>query len=136
MMHPLKPSPNLKPLMELIEYSIDAQGGMTVNNETRDYYRYMDLTVQVQLLFEFILETINVELPKELNYLANYDEAKSEIQNIVDMPDNKIDLFIRVCLQNQGKLSNSKKNHFSMLTDEEVDRMEKVVRDKYELVSS
>ena len=45
-----------KPLMELIVYSMDVQGGMTVTNETRDHYRFMDLTIQVQFLFEFILE--------------------------------------------------------------------------------
>jgi hypothetical protein len=124
-----------KPLMTLIEYSLDIQGGMTVNNETRDYYRYMDLTMQVQFLFEFILETINVELPSELKYLANYDETKREIQNIVDMPDKEIDLFIRFCLQNQGKLSNTKKKHFSKLTDDELNRMEKAVRDTYDCQS-
>ena len=54
----------------------------------------MDLTLQVQFLFEFILESINVELPGELKYIANYDETKKAIQSIVVMPDRVINLFI------------------------------------------
>lgn len=56
-------------------------------------------------LFRFIDKTIETELAQELAFLAKYDETKKAIQEIVDMPDRQIDLFIRFCLQNNGRLS-------------------------------
>jgi len=50
------------------------------------------------------------------------------MQMIVDMPDNKIDLFLQVCRQNEGVLSASKrKKLFSMLSGEEAGRLERTV---------
>ena len=64
--------------------------------------------------------------------IANYDRTKSAIQDIVDLPDRKIDLFIRFCLQNNGRLSARKRSsHFGMLTDDEVGRMEVAVQSGY-----
>jgi len=59
----------------------------------------------VEALFWFIEHTINTELAAELSFLAAYDETKKAIQEIVDMPDRQIDLFIRFCVQNNGRLS-------------------------------
>lgn len=117
-----------KPLMSLVDYSLDDQGRMTVSNETRNYYRFIDFTPQAEVLFEFIRETIEVELVEELRILVNYDNAKRAIQEIVDMPDRLIDLFIRCCFQNYGKLSKRKHDElFNMLSDEDVAKMEEAV---------
>ena len=51
---------------------------------------------------------------------------------IVDMPDRQIDLFIRFCLQNDGRLSARKRSsHFDFLSDEEVALMEQTIRSSY-----
>ena len=92
-------------LMALVEYSLDEEGRMTVHNDTAGWYRYIDMTPQAEALFGFIERTIDAELARELAFLAHYDKAKRSIQEIVDMPDRKIDLFIRFCLQNNGRLS-------------------------------
>jgi hypothetical protein len=48
------------------------------------------------------------------------------------MPDRKIDLFIRFCLQNNGRLSAQKRtSHFDFLSDEEIARMEQAVLAAY-----
>ncbi len=121
-----------KPLMPLVEYELNEQGRMTVHNETADFYRYPDLTSQTEALFAFIRETIEVELVEELRFLVNYDRTKQAIQDIVDMPDRLIDLFIRCCLQNRGALSKRKREEFfDMLNDDEVARMEGAVREAY-----
>ena len=68
----------------------------------------------------------------ELNFLVNYDKTKKAIQNIIDMPDRLIDLFIHLCLQNDGRLSTRKKSsHFKFLTDKELVEMEQVVKNGY-----
>lgn len=122
-----------KPLMPLIEYELNEQGRMTVHNETADFYRFPDLTPQTEALFEFIRETIEVELVEELRFLVNYDKIRRAIQEVVDMPDRLIDLFIRCCLQNRGSLSRRKREElFAMLKDDEVAKMEAAVRNVYQ----
>ena len=121
-----------RPLMPLVEYSLDEEGRMTVQNDTARWYRYIDMTPQAEALFRFIERTIDTELVEELAFLANYDQTKKAIQEIVDMPDRQIDLFIRFCLQNNGRLSARKRaGHFEFLSDEEIARMEQAVQSAY-----
>jgi Fic family protein len=124
-----------RPLLQVIDYSMDAMGRMTVESESACWYSYMDMTAQAEALSEFILKTIEEELVQELNFLANYDTAKQAIQHIIDMPDRLIDLFIHVCLQNNGHLSEKKRTaHFDFLTDDELTAMQQAVRDSYKQV--
>ena len=119
-------------IMPLVEYSLNDEGRMTVQNDTAGWYRYIDMTPQAEALFCFIDQTIDTELASELAFLANYDETKKALQEIVDMPDRQIDLFIRLYLQNNGPLSARKRaSHFDFLSDEEVARMEQAVQIAY-----
>jgi hypothetical protein len=118
--------------MALVEYLLDEEGRMTVHNDTAGWYRYIDMTPQAEALFGFIDRTIDAELAGELAFLAHYDKAKRTIQEIVDMPDRKIDLFIRFCLQNNGRLSAQKcLDRFDFLSDEEIAGMEQAVQTAY-----
>lgn len=119
-------------LMPLVEYLLDEDGRMTVHNDTAIWYRYIDMTPQTEALFRFIDQTIDTELASELAFLANYDKTKKAIQEIVDMPDQQIDLFIRFCLQNNGRLSAPKRaSHFNFLTEEEIASLEHTVQSAY-----
>ncbi len=119
-------------LMSLVEYSLDEDGRMTVHNDAARWYHYIDMTSQAEALFRFIDHTIDKELASELASLVNYDETKRAIQENVDMPDRKIDLFIRFCLQNNGRLSAQKRaSHFDFLSEKEIARMEQAVQSAY-----
>jgi len=119
-------------LMALVEYSLDEEGRMTVHNDTARWYAYIDMTAQAEALFRFIEHTIDIELVEELSFLVRYDETKKAIQEIVDMPDRHIDLFIRFCIQNNGRLSVRKRDsHFEFLSDWEVTQLEQVVLSAY-----
>ena len=121
-----------RPLKPLVEYSLDEHGRMAIHNDTGIWYRYIDMTPQAEALFHFIDQTIDTELPKELAFLADYDKTKKAIQEIVDMPDRQIDLFIRFCLQNNGRLSTRKRaSHFDFLSGKEIARMEQAVQSAY-----
>jgi hypothetical protein len=121
-----------RPLMPLVEYTLDEDGRMAVHNETAVWYRYMDMTPQAEALFRFIEQTIDTELAGELAFIANYVKTKKAVQVIVDMPDRQIDLFIRFCLQNNGRLSARKRtSHFDFLSDEEIAHMEQAVQSAY-----
>jgi Fic family protein len=124
-----------RPLLKLVDYQLDETGKMTVENETARWYQYMDLTVQAEALYEFVNKTIEEELVKELGFLVNYDNTKKAIQDIIDMPDRLIDLFIRLCLQNNGNLSTRKRSaHFDFLTDDELTAIQQAVRNGYNRV--
>ena len=118
-----------KRLMPLVDYTLDGAGRLTVHNETEPWYRCIDFTAQAEALFDFLSLTIDRELEPELAFLASYDAAKAAIQDVVDMPDQRIDLFVRFCRQNHGQLSVSKrKSHFTMLSDAEIAAMEQAVQ--------
>ena len=121
-----------RPLLSLIEYRLDTIGQMTVENDTACWYRNMDMTTQAEALYGFVSKTIEEELVDELEFLVQYDTTRKAIQDILDLPDRLIDLFIQLCLQNNGRLSVRKKNaHFDFLTDEELAAMERAVQAGY-----
>jgi hypothetical protein len=120
------------PLMRLVEYELDDLGRMTVPDETGRLYRYIDMTAQAEALYDFVELTIEHELVEELDFLVNYERTRQAIQEVVDMPDRLIDLFIRLSLQNNGRLSERKReSHFAFLTDDELADMENAVREGY-----
>jgi len=120
-------------LMALVDYALDTEGRMKVRNDTARWYRFIDMTPQAEALFRFVERTVDTELAEELALLAHYDRAKKAIQEIVDMPDRQIDLFIRFCRQNEGRLSARRREaSFEALSDDEITRMEQAVRDAYE----
>jgi Fic family protein len=110
-----------EPLMSLINYDLDEDGQLTVREETAHLYRYVDLTVVLESMFEILTETIEKDLAEELAYLANFDINMEKLKAVVDMPNKQLNLFIRLCLQNGGKLSAGKrKSMFPELTDSEI----------------
>ncbi|MFA6270600.1 MAG: Fic family protein [Candidatus Paceibacterota bacterium] len=117
-----------KPLMEHVEYRLNSEGEMQVLNQTGVHYRYIDMTFFAERLFEFVKDTIEKELKGELDFIIWYDELVKSLREIVDMPDRKIDLFIKLCIQNRGKISSGKRGTFEKLTDHEISRMERTVQ--------
>lgn len=49
-------------------------------------------------LIDYKLDKMGQELVEELSFLASYDNTRKTIQDIIDMPDRLIDLFIQLCL--------------------------------------
>ena len=86
-----------RPLMYIIKYTKNEEQELSVLNasEVEGYYRFPDLTLQTEYLCKVIEKAVYHDLPNELNFLQNYDEAKGLMKRRVDMPDKLIDLFIR-----------------------------------------
>ena len=124
------------PLNQLVKYSLDELAQMTVHNDTAHWYRYIDMTAQAEALYDFVIQTIENELIEELSFLGDYDSTKKAIQDVIDMPDRLINLFIRICLGNNGRLSeNKRKSHFDFLSDDELSSMENAIRENYRRLS-
>ena len=124
-----------KPLMKRVKFDVNENQSITVKNpeEIEGYYRYPDLTEQSIYLANIIKDTIAEDIFQEMNFLLKYDETKSAIQKIVDIPDRNIDQLIRIIHHNHGRLSKRKREKFEKLTDSEIEKIEKAFQDIFEL---
>jgi hypothetical protein len=109
-----------KPINAFIDWSWTPGKQIAVANDTADLYRYFDATALAEFLYGRIADTIRIDLKEELTYVAVYDEAFRAVRDIIDMPDRRASLLVRLCLQNSGKLSNRKRNDFPELTEAEL----------------
>lgn len=114
-------------IMAHVDWRFDRAGGMVVGNDTAPFYRYPDMTRLAEGMFEMVRDTLDLEFGAELEYLAAFDTARMEMREVVDMPDARLDLFIRLCLQGGGRLSRAKRAQFGELTDDECARLEAIV---------
>lgn len=113
------------PLLDHIQYEVTERRNIEVTNETVDFYRYFDATAHAEFLYGCVGETVDVDLPREVSYLEAYDAFAERVQEIVDMPDDTIDLLHRILRQNDGRLSKrARMKEFAALTDSEVASIE------------
>jgi hypothetical protein len=110
-----------------VKYDLNDAGKMFVNNASKieAIYRFPDLTNHTVFLARSIQDTVTNDIPEELYFLQCYDELRSDIQNIVDMPDNKVDRMILFLHQNKGKLASRKRDFYKELLDNEIEQMER-----------
>ncbi len=120
-----------KPLLKAIEeYDLNDQGELAVSQDSKIHYQYIDYTHYAEYLFGCIQTTIQEDFQEELEFIAHYDRTKSAIQQIIDMPDIKIDRIIRCIAQNNGKLGRKmRKTYFSELSDDKVNAIEQAVQE-------
>ncbi len=118
-----------RPLLPAIEWRWTPQSEIVVENDTLDLYRFFDATVQAEYLYDRVAETIRVDLKEELEFLEVYDAAYQAVVAIVDMPNRRAALLVKMLLQNGGRLSKNKRKQFAELTDEEIERMENAIQE-------
>jgi Fic family protein len=114
-------------IMPFIRYDLDPGRGMIVHNDTASLYRHFDATTEAEYLYRCIEETIRRDLRDEIGFIAVFDAALHAVLNIVDMPDRRASLLIKLILQNKGKVSKSKRIAFAEISDEEISRIESAV---------
>lgn len=118
-----------RPLFDFIEWQWAADQQITVANATGDLYRYFDATAFVEYLYDRVADTIRRDLKEELGFVAIFDRALAAMREIVDMPDRRASLFVRLCMQNDGHLSAAKRPQFSELSESEIAALEAAIQD-------
>jgi Fic family protein len=112
-------------VLDFIEWEKTKSNNVEVLNDTIDFYRYFDATKQAEFLYDCVNDTIENVIPQEVDYLQKYDEMKSYLDDVFQMPDKTVALLIRFLDQNNGKLSKrALEKEFSVLTEEEVKEIE------------
>jgi hypothetical protein len=117
-----------KPIMSAIDWDLTENQELIVRNDTHDLYRFFDATAQAEYLYDRVEEAVHIDLKEELGFLVAYDAAFRSVQNIVDMPDRRASLLIRLCLQNGGPLPKNKRKLFAELTNEEIKNIEDEIK--------
>lgn len=116
-----------RPLRARTVYNPDTPDVPAIGNDAV-YFRYFDATPQAEFLYRSLARTVEEDLGKEINYLLGFDRAWAALNGMLDWPDHSLELFIRVVQQNNGTLSNSKRDsHFQWMKEEEIRRAEQAV---------
>jgi len=129
------------PLLDKIQrsggYVLNERDQLTVTNPValEAYYRYPDMTVQVEYLARAIVGTLDEELVPELDYLQTFDRARQSMRAIVDMPDRKLDRLIQLFHQNRGGLSKNKRGLYPEIGDDEIERLAMAYQEAAESVT-
>lgn len=116
------------PLMARTDWRLEAgHASLAASGNEERLYRYFDATAMVEFLYDKVADTVEQDLPDELRWLDIYDRASRQVRDVVDMPDRKVALFVKLCLDNQGRLAKRKRELFGELSEEEIAAMEAAV---------
>jgi hypothetical protein len=119
-----------RPLLSFIEWTPTPEGNVQVLNDTADYYRYFDATAHAEFLYECVEQTVEHDLPDEVAHLQAYDRFARAVENIVDMPNQQIELLWHFLRQGKGVLSKrARTNEFAALTEVEVNKIQELYAD-------
>ena len=121
-----------KPLQARTIYNPDTPDITATGNDSV-YFRYFDATPQAEFLYQALIRTVEDDLEKEIKYLLGFEQAYTALNELLDWPSHRLELFIRVVRQNNGTLSKSKqKNYFDWMTNEEIQKAEQQVIEAFE----
>ena len=82
-----------RPLLPFIEWHRTEDGNVEVTNDTAAYYRFFDATAQAEFLYACVEQTIEEDLPREVAFLVSFDRFSQAIEEMVDMPADRIELL-------------------------------------------
>ena len=123
-----------RPLMAgWVAFDLDLEGNMTITNpdQVEGYYRYPDLTTQAEYLAKTVARSIREDFAEELRFLRGYDAARQSMRLVVDMPDRRLDLLLRLLHQNGGRLARAKREQFAEVSDKELQAIEKAFSESF-----
>ncbi len=122
------------PLMSFIDWRPTPARNVEVQNETVDLYRYFDCTDAAEFLYSCVRRTVDEDLPREIDYLRRHDDAIRRVMDTVEMPDRMAEDLVAYIRRNHWALSaRRRQGEFAQLRDDEVARIEEIVRDSFEV---
>jgi hypothetical protein len=120
-------------LLPFIDWRPTPDRNVEVLNDTADLYRYFDCTQAAEFLYSCVQRTVDLDLPREIDYLRRHDEALRRIMDTVEMPDRLAENILMFIRQNAGTLSKRRReNEFKALDDKEVRQLEEIVREAFD----
>lgn len=124
-----------KPIMAMTDYDLNDDLKLVINNNLHYLYRYLDLTEHVEFLYEMMETAISVDLLDEIIFILKFDSIKNNINNKYDLPNQKLDLIVRLLLSNKGAISKRKRNSFvNWLSEQELNDIESIASDQTKVI--
>jgi hypothetical protein len=121
------------PLMNFIHWVPTIRGNVEVRNDTADLYRYFDCTEAAEFLYRCVEETIEKDVPHEIDYLKRHDKAMQQLMVTVEMPNRMADNFIMFMRQNDWTLPKTRRrDEFKQLSDQEIETLQAIVREAFD----
>ncbi len=114
----------------IIDYQMDNRGQLAVTGKTAHYYRYPDMTTIAEHFYQALIDTIDFDFLGELKYLQAFRQAKREMKEVVDLPDDLMRRLIYRVQPNHGKLSRHHRREFEILTDEEIEQLSEIIKNR------
>ena len=120
------------PLMRFIAWRALPSGNVETTNDTSDLYRYYDCTNEAEFLYDCILQTIEFDLPREIDYLKRHDIVVKQIINAFEMPERKAEDVVMLIRRNGGVFPKKhRKKELAKLTESEVATLEAIVAEGF-----
>ncbi len=120
------------PLMRFIAWRALPSGNVEVTNDTSDLYRYYDCTNEAEFLYDCILQTIEFDLPREIDYLKRHDIVVKQIINAFEMPERTAEDVVMLIRRNGGVFPKKhRKKELAKLTESEVATLEAIVAEGF-----
>ncbi len=113
-----------RPVLSCTDWEFDENNAIRVKNETADLFRFFDATEQAEYLYDCVAEAVQVDFKEEADFVNLFDAGLRAVRAVVDMPDQRASLLVRLCMQNGGTVSHSKRKLFDELTDAEFSQIE------------
>ena len=110
------------------EWNFREKQEVEVSNDTRDLYRFFDATAFAEYLYTCLIETLQEDWSKELNYLKKYDEMATAVQTVIELPNREMANLVNALVVGDGTLSKNERRQFSRLSDEDLERIEALTR--------
>jgi len=110
------------PIMAMVEWELDSsnQNKLIVNNDIDYMYRYPDYTEHVSFVYEMMNQAISTELIEEVCLLVVFDGIKKIINDLTDIPNNKLDVITSIIISGGGKVSKAKRSFILSYIDQKL----------------
>ncbi|WP_163836990.1 Fic family protein [Spartinivicinus ruber] len=100
-----------RPIMAMLDWELDNEHKVIINNDIDYMYRYPDYTEHVKFIYEMMNTAITKDLFEEICLLLAFDLVKSYINDCCDIPNNTLDTIVSIIMQGGGTVSNKKRKY-------------------------
>ncbi len=122
-----------KPIMAMLDWELDHENAVIIHKDLDYMYRFPDFTEHVKFVYEMMNTAIGEDLFYEICLLIVFDGVKKIINQLTDIPNNKLDTLVSILVQNGGQVSKKKKGYVLKYIDEDV--LQSVEEEAVELIS-
>lgn len=119
------------PVLRLWKYTYGDMAPFIESSPGTRPYRFFAADEEVLFLHRILCQTVQEELPRELRWLAGYDQAFTMLDHDLDLPQKDLRLLIRLAHANGGQISQNKRRQFAHLPEDVLALVEKTVREVF-----